>query len=934
MKLPNMKKRSSIFRYSFIAVTSFVLLACGGGENADDPDPTVSEQPIAYVKRDTPVDNNNNVVQADATDPIAFRPGANLIVKSVATINATEINVTEALIGNTGDVRDPEFNSDGTKLIFSLRMEDDNTPPAETWDIYEYDLTQPLSQASGSENPRRVMFVDNAVQGHDIGPSYMAADRIIFSSTRAARTGSVLLAEGKGAFSPTIEATDSDDLALNLHSMASDGTDIKQLSFNMSHDLDPVTIRNIPGYEGWVLFTRWENSVGRNQMSLYVMKPDGSEVQHLYGAHSHDTGSNGSTIQFLQPRETSSGTVLFLAMPTTGTFDGGDPTIVEVDKYVDNTVPTQAYAGSTGPAQQSVSGGAVSTEANTISSGGRYSSVVPLLDGTNRALVSYSLCLVTVTDPGSGDTQTRICSDPLVDLTSPNTVEAAPRYGIYILDMGNNTILPITVAEPSTYYTDVAISHDVGTLQFIDDSFNLSTPTVGTLHIRSIYDTDGAYTSLGSSATSIAQLADPSRATGDSENNPTLIERPAMFLRLVKGAYLPDDDTRDYDNSAYGLNGSAQLMKEIIGYAPIEPDGSVKVNVPADVPISFSIVDKNGRRLTNAPRHGYWITVRPGETVTCHGCHNFASGSAHGRIAALAPSINSGADNTLTWPNTLNTMLVNVGETMAEARTNTQGAQSLEPSVDIVFDDPWTDPTSRAAGSGAADTAFTYSYNTVSTTHPLNRGACLTNWDETCRIIINYPDHIQPIWELARVDSNGVSRQCTSCHTTYDADNAQIQVPEGKYELDLTRNSPDAMGNSIDAQDANYFKSYIELFLDDEELVVQGNTLVDELFAQDEDGRDVLDENGNPIMVTHSVFGTNENTMILVAGEANSSTLFFQIFTREYFLNNPGDEPHWDAGANGGQGAPWLTTGELKLISEWIDIGAQYYNDPFVAPLD
>ena len=28
----------------------------------------------------------------------------------------------------------------------------------------------------------------------------------------------------------------------------------------------------------------------------------------------------------------------------------------------------------------------------------------------------------------------------------------------------------------------------------------------------------------------------------------------------------------------------------------------------------------------------------------------------------------------------------------------------------------------------------------------------------------------------------------------------------------------------------------------------------------------------------------------------------------------------------------YLSTAELRLISEWLDIGAQYYNDPFVAP--
>jgi hypothetical protein len=29
----------------------------------------------------------------------------------------------------------------------------------------------------------------------------------------------------------------------------------------------------------------------------------------------------------------------------------------------------------------------------------------------------------------------------------------------------------------------------------------------------------------------------------------------------------------------------------------------------------------------------------------------------------------------------------------------------------------------------------------------------------------------------------------------------------------------------------------------------------------------------------------------------------------------------------------YLTPAELRLISEWLDIGAQYFNDPFVAPV-
>ena len=52
----------------------------------------------------------------------------------------------------------------------------------------------------------------------------------------------------------------------------------------------------------------------------------------------------------------------------------------------------------------------------------------------------------------------------------------------------------------------------------------------------------------------------------------------------------------------------------------------------------------------------------------------------------------------------------------------------------------------------------------------------------------------------------------------------------------------------------------------------------------------------------------------LQAGSANDSVAFFARFARR------------------GSHARWLTPAKLKLISEWVDSGAQYFNDPFVAP--
>lgn len=882
-----------------MAACLFSLTACGGGGvggSSQAPDPTVAEKAIAYVKRPTPNDMGTPI-SGDVRDPEAFNPGAHLMVKPRASLTAPEVDVTAAIIGDTGDVRDPEFSVDGTKLLFALRMEDDNVDPPETWDIYEYDLNKPLSQVAGPDmNPKRLIGDPSiAAEGHDIGPHFLPNSRLIFSSTRAARTKAIQVDEGHQQFSPTIEAANSNDHAFNLHSMGLDGNNIKQLTFNMSDDLDPTIIRNIPGLAGRVLFTRWEHSPGRNQMSLYTMKPDGSDVQHLYGAHSHNTGAGNSEIHFIQPRETSGGGVMVLARQFTGTFDGGDPLTINVTTYVDNTVPTAANAGMTGPAQNSTTNYTVNTSPG-LSLAGRFSSVFPLQDGTNRALVSYSLCFVNVViDMTTMATETHPCNDSTVNLSDPNTTEAAPRYGVFIYNISNNTVMPITTPIPDTYYTDIAAAQDISAPAYIPDSFDGTTDPYGTLDIRSVYDMDGSFNAMGSTATSLAQLSNPATATGDKILNPTLIERPARFLRVVKGVYLPDNDVYNFRGSAYGVSNT-QLMREIIGYAPIDPDGSVQVRVPADVPLSISIVDKNGRRIGN--RHGNWLTVRPGETLTCNGCHDHTSANPHGRPAAQVASINTGATGDgVAFPNTLNSFLVNAGDTMAQARTRTNGVPSLKPSVDINFTDEWTDVAAAAnmAVSRVADANITYSYSSLGTPAPVNRAACLTSWSELCRIVLNYETNLHPLWALTRTDAMGATVTCTNCHTNTGV------VPAG--QLDLTDGASDL--------NADHFKSYRELVSDDNQV--------------DAAGADVLvpgfDAMGNPIMVPITV------TRSVVPGSANGS----RFFTK--FTAGAGATPHC---TNDGMGTcvPWLTVHELKLLSEWVDIGAQYYNNPFAAPMN
>ena len=90
---------------------------------------------------------------------------------------------------------------------------------------------------------------------------------------------------------------------------------------------------------------------------------------------------------------------------------------------------------------------------------------------------------------------------------------------------------------------------------------------------------------------------------------------PARFVRATRAVAPPQ--------SAMGLRsaiGETEFEQvQILGYAPVEPDGSFKLHVPADTPLALSIVDAKGRSLQT---HLNWIQVRPGERRTCDGCHS------------------------------------------------------------------------------------------------------------------------------------------------------------------------------------------------------------------------------------------------------------------------------------------------------------------------
>jgi len=58
--------------------------------------------------------------------------------------------------------------------------------------------------------------------------------------------------------------------------------------------------------------------------------------------------------------------------------------------------------------------------------------------------------------------------------------------------------------------------------------------------------------------------------------------------------------------------------KQVLGLAPVEADGSISFKVPANTPIAFQPLDKDGKALQIMRS---WTVTMPGERLTCVGCH-------------------------------------------------------------------------------------------------------------------------------------------------------------------------------------------------------------------------------------------------------------------------------------------------------------------------
>jgi hypothetical protein len=515
-------------------------------------------------------------------------------------------------------------------------------------------------------------------------------------------------------------------------------------------------------------------------------------------------------------------------------------------------------------------------------------------------LVSWSPCLVvstTATPPA-----TTVCTTTAINGT---TVQQAPaQYTLWVYDFDAGTLGPVLSADSGMMITEPVIMQARKPAPAIilpstptAAATNMAANGVGLLNISSVYDFGG----VDIATPNIAAQADPAQAN--------FYTRPYRFIRIQKAVEIPGKTVRKIDNTAFGPLGRAQGMREILGYAPIQPDGSVQVQVPANVPFTIDILDLNARRVIPV-QHSSWLQLLPGETKSCNGCHSTVATTSHGR-SGLTTAVNLGAPTTGSpFPNTNPQLFANAGETMAQtlARISCEtGSLTICSQLlitDVVYTNTWTTGVTLPAGL-PSDADISYLYSALSTPSPILADAAnCSPWTAQCRATVEYfpnqpPLHVgqlQPIWNLSPRNPtvNGVVNttlnvSCINCHSPLSTPTPPavpaVQVPAG--QLDLTGGASSVVTTVV--------TSYEQLLFSHPEQAINMGVLQD-------------------------VVPTVTLAAPMTAGSAAGATAFFRMFDGSYH------DPVVDH-------TGYLTPAELRLISEWLDIGGQFYNDPFVAPV-
>jgi hypothetical protein len=494
----------------------------------------------AYLQEDGSHNVTDGMGQVFDYDRYSPGAGAGLFVLSPPQPDGTLTNLTEGFEGV--DINGLDLSFDAKKVVFSMRTSSDNH-----YHVY-------VANVTGSGGLKQLTFHD----ADDVQPVFLAGGRIAFVTNQPYTEMGTRADEYNHARRVTQLATVSE---------ISGDADRRLCSQSLSHHTNPFPMAN-----GLVGFSRWEHLGPVNDLKLFSMRPDCTQMRALAGQHGKSFNS------IVQVREVGRGEFLGVATTREGTIQAG--AMMRVTVPYDSGQFDEQHAKF-----ENITLG-VPTDMSAPPSGvGRYRSPHKL-PGADRILVSWA----------DGDVNER------------NELAAtAPRFGLYVYspDSGKRQLVYQDAKLWSLYAIPVVPREEPPLLDAINEGgYDTETPvTIGSFDVRQ--------TSLDESVSG-GQFEGVKLATALQDT---------QRVRVVEGF-----------SSEIGAVGQFGLtMHEgaaILGEPVVHSDGSWRAHIPAYLPVHLQPIDRFDLAIRNQL---LWIQGMPGESRVCGGCHEDRTGDIAGR---------------------------------------------------------------------------------------------------------------------------------------------------------------------------------------------------------------------------------------------------------------------------------------------------------------
>ena len=538
--MPISPRRLTLRTLPLLGITAGVSLAlftegCGRKDGASSTDVLSDVPSVVFAKRAN-YDPSGKPVVAGGTDQVIdylrYVPGGGIYTLTPPRPDGKLENITAKFAA--ADVNGIDVSFDARQVTFSMKISAD--------DHYHIYVASLAKGADGAHDIHQLTFGNR----DDVMPIWVPGDRIAFVSNQP------YTAMGTRADEYEHAAVVSQ---VTTVSVTGGDADRRECAQNLSHTVN-LFLRS----DGTVGFSRWEHLGDVNDVKLFKMNPDCTQMLAVAGQHNKPVNS------ITQVKEIAADVMVGIGSPRNGTLQSG--AIMQVD--------ARAKDGS-GKSDEENATFTVLTPGVPTGKGpspiGRYRTPAILPDG--RLLVSWA--------DGQISGQDELSDTP-------------PNFGVYVYDTASHRNLLVyddpRFAEVYAVPVVARKSPDV-----IGDVKRPADRNVGAV--------------IGS--VDITQTSLDENINGAEFDNVKLAAalKQAVAVRVIEGF-----SSEIGSAPMFGLTmheGAA-----ILGEAPIYGDGSWRAKIPPYIPVHLQPIDKFGMSIRS---QGLWIQGSPGEEKTCGGCH-------------------------------------------------------------------------------------------------------------------------------------------------------------------------------------------------------------------------------------------------------------------------------------------------------------------------